>query len=96
MTIPRTLAASLAAAFAVNAGAGELASAPVEYREVDLTYSSEDVVEAVKHSTVSAQIARRIVELRFDVGDYVKKSEVTAAYVPACGNMSSGPEAHLR
>ncbi|MBI3373778.1 MAG: efflux RND transporter periplasmic adaptor subunit [Betaproteobacteria bacterium] len=76
MIIPRTLSASLAALLALNASAAELASAPVEYREVDLTYSSEGVVEAVKQSTVSAQISGRIVELRFDVGDYVKKGEV--------------------
>lgn len=76
MLIPRAFAATLAAAIALNAGAAELASAPVEFREVDLTYSSEGVVEAVKQSTVSAQISGRIVELRFDVGDYVKKGEV--------------------
>ena len=80
----------------LHAGAAEFAGAAVDYREVDLSYSTEGVVEAVRQSTVSAQISGRIVELRFDVGDYVKKSEVTAAYVPACGSMSSGPEAHLR
>ncbi|HEX5612072.1 MAG TPA: hypothetical protein VFX67_05430, partial [Burkholderiales bacterium] len=48
-----------------------LASAVVEIREVDLAYSAEAVVEAVRQSTVAAQIAGRIVELRFDVGDYV-------------------------
>ena len=52
------------------------ASAPVEMREVELSYSAEAVIEAVRQSTVSAQIAGRIVELRFDVGDYVKKGEV--------------------
>jgi RND family efflux transporter MFP subunit len=36
------------------------------------------VIEAVRQSTVSAQIAGRIVDLRFDVGDYVKKGEVIA------------------
>lgn len=48
----------------------------VELREVELTYSSEAVIEAVRQSTVAAQIAGRIVELRFDVGDSVKKGEV--------------------
>jgi RND family efflux transporter MFP subunit len=60
----------------LQTGAAELASGPVEYREVDLTYSTEGVVEAVRQSTVSAQISGRIVELRFDTGDYVKKGEV--------------------
>jgi RND family efflux transporter MFP subunit len=53
-----------------------LPSAPVELREVDLTYSAEAVLEAVRQSTVSAQIAGRIVDIRFDVGDAVKKGEV--------------------
>ncbi len=56
--------------------AAELKSAAAEVREVDLTYSAEAVIEAVRQSTVSAQIAGRIVELRFDVGDYVKKGDV--------------------
>jgi RND family efflux transporter MFP subunit len=56
--------------------AAALASAPVELREIELTWSAEAVIEAVRQSTVSAQIAGRIVELRFDVGDRVKKGEV--------------------
>jgi len=55
-----------------------LRTAAVELREVELTASAEAVMEAVRQSTVSAQIAGRIVELRFDVGDYVKKGEVIA------------------
>ena len=54
----------------------QLAAAPVEIREVDLTYSAEAVLEAVRQSTVSAQIAGRIVDIRFDVGAMVKKGEV--------------------
>ncbi len=54
------------------------ASAPVELREVELTRSAEAVVEAVRQSTVSSQIAGRIVDLRFDVGDYVTKGQVIA------------------
>lgn len=56
--------------------AAELESAVVEAREIDLTYTAEAVVEAVRQSTVAAQIAGRVVELRFDVGDAVKKGEV--------------------
>ena len=58
------------------AGAAELKSAPVELREVELTYSSDAVIEAVRQSTVAAQIQGRIVDIRFDVGDYVKKGDV--------------------
>ena len=55
-----------------------LPSAPVELREVELTQSAEATVEAVRQSTVSSQIAGRIVDLRFDVGDRVQKGDVIA------------------
>jgi RND family efflux transporter MFP subunit len=58
--------------------AAALKAAAAEVREVDLTYSAEAVIEAVRQSTVSSQISGRIVELRFDVGDFVKKGEVIA------------------
>ncbi len=51
-------------------------TAPAELREIDITASAEAVVEAVRQSTVAAQIAGRIVDVRFDVGDTVKKGEV--------------------
>ena len=54
------------------------ASAPVELREVELTFSAEALVEAVRQSTVSSQIAGRIVDLPFDVGDRVQKGQVIA------------------
>jgi RND family efflux transporter MFP subunit len=80
------LAAALALAACVEAPApavappasAQVASAAVEVREVELTASAEAVIEAVRQSTVSAQIAGRIVELNFDVGDYVKKGAVIA------------------
>jgi RND family efflux transporter MFP subunit len=58
------------------AKAAAVDTAAVEVREVELAYSAEAVVEAVRQSTVAAQIAGRVVELRFDVGDYVRKGEV--------------------
>ena len=54
----------------------DLKAGVAEIREVDLAYSAEAVIEAVRQSTVSSQISGRIVELRFDVGDTVKKGEV--------------------
>jgi membrane fusion protein, multidrug efflux system len=51
-------------------------TAAVELRDVELTTSAEAVMEAVRQSTVSAQISGRVVELRFDVGDFVKKGDV--------------------
>ncbi len=53
-------------------------TAVAEIRDIALTTSAEAVIEAVRQSTVSAQIAGRIVDLRFDVGDYVKKGQVIA------------------
>jgi RND family efflux transporter MFP subunit len=56
--------------------AGQLAVAPVEYREVAQTYSVEGLVEATRQSTVSAQISGRVKEILFDVGDRVKQGQL--------------------
>ncbi|MDA0226356.1 MAG: efflux RND transporter periplasmic adaptor subunit [Proteobacteria bacterium] len=70
------LVLALLLALPLTAHAEALKTATVQLREVELTWSAEAVVEAVRQSTVSAQIAGRIVEVRFDVGDTVKKGEV--------------------
>src|ERR1035438_6808008 len=51
------------------ADAAPLQTALVQYREVEQTYAAEGVVEAVKQSTVAAQISGRVVAVNFDVGD---------------------------
>ena len=51
-------------------------SVPVQVREVEQTYSAEGVVEAVRQSTVSAQISGRVKEINFEVGDKVNKGQV--------------------
>jgi RND family efflux transporter MFP subunit len=56
--------------------AEQLAVAPVQYREVEQTYSVEGLVEATRQSTVSAQISGRIKEINFDVGGRVNKGQV--------------------
>jgi RND family efflux transporter MFP subunit len=56
--------------------AESLAVVKAEYREVAQTYSVEGVMEAVRQSTVSAQISGRVKEVNFDVGDTVKKGQV--------------------
>jgi RND family efflux transporter MFP subunit len=61
---------------APKAAAAPLATGAVELREIDLTTSAEAVVEAVRQSTVSAQVSGRIVDIRFDVGDRVEKGAV--------------------
>jgi RND family efflux transporter MFP subunit len=67
---------STLAASAVAADPAALQSVVVQYREVDQTYAAEGVVEAVKQSTVAAQISGRVVAVNFDVGDRVKKGQV--------------------
>jgi len=56
--------------------ADQLDVAPVEYRDVEQSYSTEGLVEATRQSTVSAQISGRIKEINFDVGGRVDKGEV--------------------
>jgi len=58
--------------------AAQLATAVAELREVDVTYSAEGVVEAVRQAVVSARVPGRIVELRVDAGDRVKAGQVIA------------------
>ena len=48
----------------------------VAYRDVPDTVSAEGVVEAVRQSTLAAQIAGQIVEIRVKVGDSVKAGQV--------------------
>lgn len=63
--------------FTLTAWAAEpLATAEAKYRDVSLTWSADGVVEAVRQSTVSAQIAGRVKEILFDTGDTVRKGQV--------------------
>ena len=64
------------------ASAEGLSVVAVEYRDVDTTYSTEAVIEAVRQSTISAQVMGRIVELRADVGDFVKAGQIVARIDP--------------
>ncbi len=50
--------------------------APVKYQMVDSAYSTEATVEAVKQSTVAAQVSGRVSAVNFDVGDTVKAGSV--------------------
>lgn len=67
---------------AVTAMAGEpvaavpLPSRVVQPREVALTLPAEGVVEALYQATVAAQVAGRVVDVRVDAGQAVKKGEV--------------------
>ena len=52
------------------------AVAPVQYQMTDSGYSTEATVEAVKQSTVAAQVSGRVAAVNFDAGDYVKAGSV--------------------
>lgn len=53
-----------------------MVTVPVQWREVEQTYSIDGVVEATRQSTVSAQVAGRVKAIYFDVGDPVSKGQV--------------------
>jgi RND family efflux transporter MFP subunit len=74
-----------------------LATATVALREVDLTVAAEAVIEAVRQSTVSAQVTGRVVDLRFDVGDRVEKGTVIARIDErAASQVAAAAEAQAR
>lgn len=59
-----------------NAAAASLATQVVEVSRVPRETAFDGAVEAINQSTVSAQTTGRVVELPFDVGDYVEKDAV--------------------
>lgn len=64
------------AGIAYATSAGELQTQPVALEQVALEQRFEAVVEAVNRATVSAQTSGRIVEILFDVDDYVERGAV--------------------
>lgn len=71
----------LAATLSVLPGAhaaGPARTYPVAYREVADVVSAEGVVEAVRQSTLEAQVPGQVVELRVRVGDRVSAGQVLA------------------
>ena len=52
------------------------AVAPVKYQMADTGYSTEASVEAVRQSTLAAQVSGRVAAVNFDAGDYVKAGSV--------------------
>jgi RND family efflux transporter MFP subunit len=57
-----------------------LASVTVESARVPRETAFDGAVEAINQSTVSAQTSGRVVELPFDVGDYVEKDAVIVRF----------------
>jgi len=70
------LCASALLPLAAPAQETSLASVVLEAREIDLTYPAEAVVEAVRQATVATQVQGRVIEVRADVGQRVKKGEL--------------------
>lgn len=68
-----------------GAGASEppIAVAPVAYQTVPKERTFDAVIEAVRQSTVSAQTSGRIVEIHFDVDDYVEQGEILLRFSSA-------------
>jgi RND family efflux transporter MFP subunit len=56
--------------------AAELATVPVTRAELPRIYRLDGVAEAIHRSTVSAQTSGRVVEVNFDVDDYVRQGDV--------------------
>lgn len=67
-----------------------LATIVVESARVPREMSFDGVVEAVNQSTVSAQTSGRVVELPYDVGDYVEKDAVIVRFTGAEQRARSG------
>ncbi len=79
----RLLALSVLLASCLPAWAAlPFATAKVGYQNVDKSYSTEATVEAVRQSTVSAQVSGRITAVNFDVGDAVKAGQVIVRIDP--------------
>jgi len=53
-----------------------LETAQAEYREIPLEHRLDGVVEAVNQGTLSAQIQGQVLEIMFDVDDYVEKDSL--------------------
>lgn len=96
------LAAALLWALAPQARAADpappapVAASAVAYRDVPDVISAEGVVEAVRQSTLAAQIPGQIVELRVKVGDSVKAGQVLVRIDPrAAEQVVSGSQSQL-
>jgi RND family efflux transporter MFP subunit len=61
---------------AASAGAAELATVAVARLDLPRVYRLDGIAEAVNRSTVSAQTSGRVVEVSFDVDDYVQAGDV--------------------
>ena len=66
----------LGLALSASAVAESLPAIAVKPHAVDLTFPSEAVVEAIQQATVGAQVPGRVLEVKADAGQMVKKGDV--------------------
>ncbi len=74
--IHSTLFTLLISAVAPAIAASGLALQPLEYRSYPERIQFDGVVEAVKQATISAQTSGRVVEIHYDVDDFVPQGSV--------------------
>lgn len=72
----RSLSLGLVLASSAALGAEGLPVVVVKPHQVDLSFPAEALVEAVQQATVGAQVAGRVLEVRADAGQVVKKGEL--------------------
>lgn len=75
-SIARSLIFALALASTAIMAADPLPVITVKLHPVDLTFPAESVVEAVQQTTVGAQVAGRVLEVRADAGQRVSKGDL--------------------
>jgi RND family efflux transporter MFP subunit len=102
LTVATLLAAAMLWSMPMRARAGgPVAAVPataytVAYRDVPDLVSAEGVVEAVRQSTLAAQIAGQIVELKVKVGDSVKAGQILLRIDPRAAEQAvSGSQSQL-
>jgi RND family efflux transporter MFP subunit len=61
---------------AIQAESAQLATAAARYVETPQQRVLDAVIEAVKQATVSAQTSGRVIEINYDVDDYVEKGSI--------------------
>ncbi|MBU3696708.1 biotin/lipoyl-binding protein, partial [Dechloromonas sp.] len=67
---------SLFSGFTAAYAAEPLSTLVVQPHRVDIAFPAESLVEAVQQTTVAAQIAGRVLEVRADAGQRVAKGDV--------------------
>jgi len=68
--------------FAAGPPAPPAATLRVELRDVEQAWATDGVIEAVRQSTVAAQISGRIVDIAVDAGSRVRKGQLLARIDP--------------